>query len=195
MLKKILKDELLIGNFLSNLLCSLSYPTIHYVLIKDVGEKMISLNSIIVCIGGIIFPMFWNKYSDRLYKKYGYLLTLEGILYSLLTIAVIFGAVNNKFYYLADTLLFAVITKNIICGSNKLRALRYKEKEREEYDNNVGIVANVSSLLGFTISFLINLNTNVAFLILGVGLIIDNIFNYKAYKCSIKRLEKQTVKE
>lgn len=187
MLKKILNDELLIANFLSNLLCSLSYPTIHYVLIKDVGEKMISLNSIIMCICGIVFPLFWNKHSDKLYKKYGYLLTLEGVLYSLLTFAVIFGAINTKFYYIADTLLFAVITKNIICGTNKLRALRYKEKEREEYDNNVGIVANVSSLLGFTINFLINLNTNVAFFIMGIGLVIDNIFYYRAYKGSKNR--------
>lgn len=117
-----------------------------------------------------------------MYKKYGYLLTIEGIAYILLTVLIVLGIINTKFYYLLDTLLFAIVTKNIICGGNRLRASRYKDKDREEYDNNSVLVANISSLIGFTISFLFKIPVSIAFIIMGFGVIVDNIFYYKAYK-------------
>lgn len=183
-IKRIFSDDLLIANFLGNLFFSISYPTIHFVLIKDVGEKIISLNAIVMCLVGIVFPILWNKKSDFMYRKYGYLLTIEGISYILLTILFICGLIDSKFYYLLDTLLFAIIAKNIICGGNRLRASRYKNEDREEYDNNSALVSNSSSLIGFTISFLFVIPTNIAFILIAFGIIIDNIFYYKAYKTS-----------
>lgn len=183
------KDKLLLANFISNLFYSIAYPTVHFVLIKDIDERIISLNAIIVCIAGIIVPIIWNKQSDKLYNKYGYLLTLEGISYILLTVAFIFGTVNSKLYYLIDTLLFSIITKNIICGSNKLRAIRYNGEEREQFDNDCNILSNASSLIGFTVSLLLPLPRYIAFILLGIGIISDNIFYYQAYKESIKRVD------
>lgn len=137
-----------------------------------------------MCLAGIVFPILWNKKSDFMYSKYEYLLTIEGISYILLTILFICGLIDSKFYYLLDTLLFAIIAKNIICGGNRLRASRYKNKDREEYDNNSALVSNSSSLIGFTISFLFVIPTNIAFILIAFGIIIDNIFYYKAYKTS-----------
>ena len=108
------KDKLLLANFISNLFYSIAYPTVHFVLIRDIDERIISLNAIIVCIAGIIVPIIWNKKSDELYNKYGYLLTLEGLSYILLTVAFILGTVDSRLYYLIDTILFSIITKNII---------------------------------------------------------------------------------
>lgn len=176
------KDKLLLANFISNLFYSIAYPTVHFVLIRDIDERIISLNAIIVCIAGIIVPIIWNKKSDELYNKYGYLLTLEGLSYILLTVAFILGTVDSRLYYLIDTILFSIITKNIICGGNKLRALRYTGEEREKFDNDCNILSNASSLIGFTISLLFPLQKYIAFIILGIGIISDNIFYYRAYK-------------
>ena len=181
-MKNIFKDKLLLANFISNLFYSTAYPTVHFVLIKNIDERIISLNSIIVCIAGIITPMIWNKKSDEMYSKYGYLLTMEGISYILLTLAFILGAVDSKLYYLIDTILFSIITKNIICGGNKLRAIRYNGEEREKFDNDCNILSNASSLIGFTVSLLLPLPKYIAFIMLGLGIISDNIFYYRAYK-------------
>ena len=178
----IVNDELIIANLLSNLLFSFSYPSVHCTLIKAVDEKMISINSIVICIAGMTFPMMWNRYSERLYKKFGYMLTTEGILYIILTAAFITGFVTTKAYYIIDTLLYAVISKNILCGCNKLRVLRYKGNERETYDNNSNIIANFSSLIGFVLSSIIALDFYMSFVIMCFGAIVDNIFYYKAYK-------------
>lgn len=184
-INNIFKDELLIGNFLSNLFYSIAYPTIHFILISDATEKLISANQIIICFAGIIFPIIWNQKSDRLYKKYGYLLSLEGILYSLLIIAILFSIITPRMYYLVDTILFSILTKNIICGLNKLKIYRYKGNTREEYDNNVNIVCNISSLIGFSISLIVSISKNIAFIFMGIGIVLDNIFYYKAYKLTL----------
>ena len=142
------------------------------------GEKYISLESIVTCLAGVIFPTLWKKYSDKLYTKYGYLLTTEGILYTLICILLIGGYINYKAYYILDMLLFVVISKNIICGNNKLKAIRYKGETREEYDNNINIVSNLSSLIGFTLSFILTIPVSLAFILITIGICFDNIFYY-----------------
>ena len=146
---------------------------------------MVALNSIIICIAGVIFPMIWNKHS-KLYNTYGYLLLIEVIGYITIGTLICTNLIGNLSYYLLDTFLFAIISKNIICGGNKLRAMRYNsEKTREQYDNNANIVANFSSLLGFGISFLVTIPVNISFVLITFGVCIDNIFYYKAYKQSL----------
>lgn len=174
------------ANFLSNLFYSIAYPVVHFTLIKDVGEKMIAFNSIIMCLAGVLFPIIWNKHKN-LYRAYGQLLLVEGIVYSIVGILICTSAISNLAYYLLDTFLFALISKNIICGSNKLRAMRYNsEIIREQYDNNSTIVSNFSSLLGFGISFIVTIPVNIAFILITIGICVDNVFYYRVYKQSLK---------
>lgn len=143
---------------------------------------MIALNSIIICVSGVIFPILWNKYR-RLYNTYSLLLLLEVIGYITIGILIYTGIIGNLAYYLLETFLFATISKNIICGGNRLRSMRYNsEKLREAYDNNSTIVANGSSLIGFGASFLITIPVNVSFILITLGVCIDNIFYYRVYK-------------
>ncbi len=43
---------------------------------------------------------FWNKYSDKLYKKYGLMLTIEAVIYILLLIMLISYRMNLLAYYI-----------------------------------------------------------------------------------------------
>lgn len=190
MIKKILKDELLIGNLISNFAYSFSYPFVYYSLMNSINENLISINSIAICLGGIVIPYIWNKYSDKIYSYYGYILFSEIIFYSILVLLILFKIINNKIYYILDTFLFVFITKNIICGNNKLISIKYKNKEREEYDNNLTIVSNSSSLIGFILSLFFHIDINIAFIFIWIGIVSDNIFYYISYKKSKKELNK-----
>lgn len=182
----VLKDELLTANFLSNLFYSIAYPVVHFTLIKDVGEKLIAFNSIILCIAGVCLPIVWNRYT-QLYRSFGTLLVIEILAYSIICILICTNAIGNVAYYLLDTIIFSLISKNIICGGNKLRALRYNSATlREQYDNNSTVVANGSSLLGFGVSFMLTIPVNIAFIFITIGICVDNLFYYKAYKNSLK---------
>lgn len=92
-------------------------------------------------------------------------------------------------YYIVDTILCSILTKNIICGLNKLKIYRYKDDAREEYDNNVNVACNISSLIGFSISLFLSISKNIAFIFMGIGIVLDNIFYYKAYKLTLKKKE------
>lgn len=181
-IKNILKDKLLIANFLSNLFYSVAYPCVHYKLISEIGQKMISLNSILICIAGTLIPVLWNKKSEKLYKTYGFLCNLETVLYIIICIMFLVSFISPKAYYILDTIFFCLVSKNIICGGNKLKAKKYDtESKREQYDNNIQLVTNISSLIGFSISLITNINTNIAFILITIGICFDNFFYYKEW--------------
>lgn len=185
-IRNIFTDKLLIANFLSNLFYSMAYPCVHYKLISEVGQKMISLNSIVICVAGILIPILWNKKSEKLYKTFGFLCNLEIILYAVICIMYLVSFIDAKAYYILDTVFFCLVTKNMICGGNKLRAKRYDtENKREKYDNNVQLVTNISSLIGFLISFMVDMNVNVGFILITIGICADNFFYYNGWKETI----------
>lgn len=178
-----MKDKLIIASFLSNLFYSACYPAVHSYLMQSVGQRMISINSLCTCLGGIILPFIWNKYSDILYKKYGKMLFLEAFCYICMLIMLINNKINLIIYYILDTICFTLITKNIICGGNRLRAIKYNnEEKRTKYDNNTQMAANISSLIGFLSCAIFEFNLWQAFLLSTIGICIDNIFYYLEWR-------------
>ena len=144
---------------------------------------MISINSLCTCMGGIILPFVWNRYSDRLYKKYNIMLLTEGVIYIMILIMLLTDNMELITYYILDTICFTLVTKNIICGGNKLRAKRYNnEADRVKYDNNSQMAANISSMIGFGISAIFEFNMSQAFILSTIGICIDNLFYYSAWK-------------
>lgn len=144
---------------------------------------MISINSLLICFGGIILPFIWNKYSNRLYKKYNLMLLTEVIVYIMLLIMLLTNRMSLIVYYILDTLCITLVTKNIICGGNKLIAKRYTNEDyRVRYDNNTQVAGNISSMIGFALSAIVELSMNEAFILSTIGICIDNIFYYYAWK-------------
>ncbi len=164
-------------------------PTVQYELVSNVGSKMISLNSICICLSGILCPLIWNKKSDKLYKQYGLFCNMETILYVIICVLFLFQNISPIIYYILDTIFYCLVTKNIICGNNKLRMLRYFGIEREEYDNNFQLVSNASSLIGFSISLLLDFSIAWGFILITIGISIDNFFYYSVWKQNKKRKE------
>lgn len=179
----IIKDKLILASFLSNLFYAACYPAVHSCLMQSVGQRMISINALCTCIGGIILPFVWNKYSDRMYKKYGTMLFIEAIIYILILIMLLRGDMNLIVYYILDTICFTLVTKNIICGGNKLRAKRYNnEADRVKYDNDTQMAGNISSMIGFGISAIFEFSMSQAFILSTIGICVDNLFYYSAWK-------------
>ena len=130
-----------------------------------------------------LLPFIWNKYSEYLYKKYWLMLLIEAIIYIIILIMLLFDKMNLLTYYILDTICFTLVTKNIICGGNRLRAKRYNsEDKRTKFDNDSQMAANASSLLGFSISAIFTLTMHQAFILSTIGLCIDNLFYYSAWK-------------
>ena len=190
-MNKKMKDKLVIGNFITSLFSSLCYSVIHQQLINAVGSNLISINCFITYGVGIIFPIIWNKYKGKLYNYYGFLLIAEIIIYSILNVTVISGKLDLLGYYIIDTIAFSIITQNILCGSRRLKALKYNnENLRTKFDNDCQIAINIACMVGFGISSIIEFSFNQAFVMNLIAIISDNIFYYSVWKENIKELRK-----
>lgn len=185
-MKKILKlnnaDPLVVGAALSNLFYSLAYPIVHTITMQGLSSNWVSFASLANCFLASIITKLWLKKSKELYHFYGIMLEIEVVVYAILTVLFLANIATPAMYYMGDAILSAIITRNIICGGTRLKALRYEGEEREEYDNKNSYYSYITSIIGFAISSFIVFSTPVGFILMFVGIAIDNIFYYYAFK-------------
>ena len=85
--------------------------------------------------------------------------------------------------------MYAIITRNISCGCNKLKILRYTEEtEREHFNNNDNSSYAIATIIGSIIAMLLNLNFNRMMVLATIGNAIDNVFYIVIY-ISMKNLK------
>ena len=180
----IFKDLMVQATLWSGIFYAVSYPYIHLFLMKQVNEKMVSINQIFTCLCVIVINSVWNRYSDRLYEYFGVFLFGESFLYLILKLGIIFNVASPIAYYAIDTLLVGLITRNIICGATKLRAKIYKGEDREKYDNTIQIAGSIATLIGAGIAVVIELPIQGALFVGELAITIDNLLYWIAYKKS-----------
>lgn len=175
-------DKLLIAGAVSNLFYSMAYPIVHTITMQDINSNIMSFASLVNCIIAMLITKIWLKHSKYLYKTFGTMLVIEGIVYGLLTTIYLTGIATAGMYYVGDAILNALITRNIICGGARLKAFRYKGEEREKFDNKTTYYCYLTSIIGFTFSWKITLPTKLGFILMFIGIVVDNIFYYIVYK-------------
>lgn len=179
-------DGMLLATFLTTLFYSATYPYIHKNIMMVASDQIVALNQIINCLSIVIFGSLWNKFSDKLFALYPAICVMETILGIGSTIFAV-RAKNIVAYYIIDTLIFAVVTRNICCGGVKLKALRYKtETAREHFDNNNNSASAVATIIGSLIAIVLNLDFEIMLCIATLGNAIDNIFYIIIYKSTRK---------
>lgn len=175
-------DGMLLATLITTLFYSSTYPYIHKEIMINVSETVVALSQIINCISIIFFGVLWNKFSDKLFQYYAVICVLETILSIGSTVFAITTG-NILAYYILDTLIFSIITRNICCGGVKLRAMRYKtEADREHYDNNNNSMNAIATIIGSVIAMVLHLNFATMLIIATIGSAVDNIFYIFIYR-------------
>lgn len=177
-----MKDKLILSGFISSLFYSTAYPVIHTVVINNLDSRLMSFSSLVSCVLVIIINKMWLSQSEKLYKRFSFMLLLECLLYFILLVSILTGNIKPQIYYVIDTLLFASVTRSIICGGNRLKAIRYKDSKREEFDNKSVIFYNIASIAGYSVSSIFKISVNVAFVIMYIGIVSDNTIYYMVYR-------------
>ena len=177
-MKRIKFDGMIVATFLTNLFYASTYPYIHKIIMTEASDDLVAFNQIINCVTIVLFGSIWNKKSNSLFKFYPILLTIEIICNVTLSLWVIFSNASNiVVYYMMDTLIFSIVTRNICCGYIKLKAARYRtEDAREQFDNNNNSASAIATIIGSVIAMILELNFNTMLILATIGNIIDNIF-------------------
>ena len=90
---------------------------------------------------------------------------------------------NILAYYIIDTLIFAIVTRNICCGGVKLRAIRYKtETDREHFDNNNNSMSAIATIIGSMLAIILKLDFIAMLWLATIGNAVDNIFYIFIYR-------------
>ena len=175
-------DGMLLATFLTTIFYSATYPYIHKEIMTNVPDSIIALNQIINCLSIVILGWLWNKKSDRLFKYYPVFCIGETIL-SICSAIWATTTHNIMAYYIIDTLIFSIITRNICCGGVKLRAIRYNsEVEREHFDNNNNSASAIATILGSMTAMVLDLDFSVMLWLATLGNAIDNVFYIFIFK-------------
>ena len=176
MKKRINIDGMLLATFLTTIFYSSTYPYIHKEVMMVASNTLIAFNQIINCISVIICGWLWNKVSEKLFEYYPVYCVLETVL-GILTTTFAIITHNIVTYYLLDTFVFAIVTRNICCGGIKLRAIRYQtEEKREHFDNNNNSVSSLATIIGSVIAIFLKLNFATMLCLATFGNMIDNVF-------------------
>lgn len=176
MKRKIKIDGMLVATFLTTIFYSSTYPYIHKEIMTVATDFLIALNQIINCASIIIFGWIWNKKSEKLFSFYPTYCILESVL-SIMTAIYAITSKDIVSYYLLDTIVFSIVTRNICCGGVKLKAIRYNsEEKREHFDNNNNSVSSLATILGSIIAMFLNLDFTTMLCLATFGNTIDNIF-------------------
>lgn len=169
-------DGMLLATFFTTIFYSSTYPYINKQIMTVASDSLIALNRMINCISVIIYGKLWNSKSEFLFKFYPVYCVLETLIGIMTTIFAIMTN-NIVMYYLLDTLVFAIVTRNICCGGVKLRAIRYNtEEKREQFDNNDNSVYSFATILGSIIAMFLELDFATMLCLATFGNAIDNIF-------------------
>ena len=167
-------DAILIVNFITNIFYTATYPYIYKVLYTNISERMIALTTIISCLSIIIFSTIWNKYGDKLYRFFPLFCIGEFIASIGLTLYLL-NTYSYNSYYLYETFSMAIITRQILCGMNRLKRLRYTDKDRELFDNRNSAWCSAGTIVGSLIAMVLNLDFVVMLWIATFGNAVDNL--------------------
>lgn len=175
-------DELLIAGATSNLFYSMAYPIVHTITVQNINSNTMSFASLLNCILAAIVAKIWLDNSTKLYTTFGVMLKVEIIAYGILTALFLGNVVTPAIYFLSDAIMSAIITRNIICGGTRLKALRYEGEDREIFDNKTVFYCNITSIIGYAFSWLVTLPISTGFLFMFIGISVDNIFYLRVYE-------------
>jgi hypothetical protein len=102
-----------------------------------------------------------------------------------------FNVLTPTAFYICDCILCSTITRNIINGGTRLKAIRYEGERREIFDNKNMILCNVASIAGFLISTFIVLPKFLAIFFMFLGMAVDNLFYLCAYRETNKNYNRE----
>lgn len=191
-MKKIKIDGMLVATFLTTMFYSATYPYIHKEIMANVTDTLIAVNQIINCVSIILWGWVWNRYK-KLFSVYAKICILETAL-SISSMILVITTHNIVNYYIIDTLIFSIVTRNIVCGGIRLKCMRYQtEEERERFDNNNNSMSAVATILGSLLAIIIDLSFPVMIILATIGNAIDNVFYIFIYRNSVKHEENENV--
>ena len=174
-------DGMLVAACLTTIFYSATYPRIYQEVMRNLSADWIALQRIIICGSTVLFTSIWLRQSKRLFPLFPWLCVLEAVCTIGVAVWVTTGGSVASYYFL-DTMVFALITRNLSCAGARLRALRYTtQSSREGFDNKQDAVMAVATITGSVLAIILDFDFTSLIWLATVGNIVDNVIYIGVY--------------
>ena len=164
----------------SLILCSLLCSYISPVIIKDIYTKLpsewIAFESLVGSISGFLISIFWRDTIRRQAIKKFLTLVIGETVCGILVCAYLLLIDYNIWVLAIAQLIYTTFITSFVCKCIMVfKSKLWNNKDREIYDNNIEIVACLTSILGYLTAIIVELNIYLASFLWGIAYLVDDI--------------------
>ena len=161
---------------LCGLLCSYVSP----VIIKDIYTKLpsewIAFESLVGSISGFLLSIFWRGVIRKQAIKKFLLLVIGETVCGILVCGYLLLIDYNIWVLAITQLIYTTFITSFVCKCIMVfKSKLWNNKDREIYDNNMEIIACLTSILGYLIAIIAKPNIYFAIFLWGVAYLVDDI--------------------
>ena len=191
-MKRILDKDIIIGfQFVSDILICIGWPTVHKVCVELLPTRYLAFEQLAISFFLILFCSLWknDKFRAKSINLFYYLSLFE--LISGITLAFLMSIWFNVWVYAIGSLIYtsavSVLLSRIIIA---FKAVLFREKEREDFDNDFQLASSVSSLIGFGLALIYPPSLTISLILWGIACLnnLGWIIVYKRNKTKLNHI-------
>jgi uncharacterized protein YacL len=163
--------NIIIGfQFISDILICIGWPTIHKVCIELLPTRYLAFEQLAISFFLILFCSLWKKdtFREKSINIFYYLSLFE--LISGMVLAFLMSIWFNVWVYAIGSLIYtsaiSVLLSRIIIA---FKAALFKEKDREDFDNDYQLTSSISSLIGFGFALIYPPSLTISLILWGIA--------------------------
>ena len=167
---------IVVSLILCGLLCSYVSP----VIIKDIYTKLpsewIAFESLVGSISGFLLSIFWRGVIRKQAIKKFLLLVISETICGILVCGYLLLIDYNIWLLAIAQLIYTTFITSFVCKCIMVfKSKLWNNKDREIYDNNIEIVACLTSILGYLTAIIVEPNIYLAIFLWGIAYLVDDI--------------------
>ena len=167
---------IVVSLILCGLLCSYVSP----VIIKDIYTKLpsewIAFESLVGSISGFLISIFWRGVIRKQAIKKFLLLVISETICGILVCAYLLLIDYNIWVLAIAQLIYTTFITSFVCKCIMVfKSKLWNNKDREIYDNNIEIIACLTSILGYLTAIIVEPNIYLAIFLWGIAYLVDDI--------------------
>lgn len=167
---------LLVCLTISGLLVTYAQPTLLKTIITELPAEWLAFESFVGALSSLVIGMLWRgKIRSSAIRYFSVMAMAESLCGCLLGFYLLIFGFNAWIYAIASLIYSTVITFFVSKCIMAFKARLWVEKDRETYDNNYGIVAGITCLIGYFLALVALPSLELSIFLWSICCIIDDI--------------------
>lgn len=157
------------------MLNAMAYPAVTKFLVSSLPARWLAIEEIVITFSLIVLCRLWNNdtFRNKSIPKFVYIYFTEGLIGSALVFYSAFIDLNPWILAIGFLILTSIISVWLSRIIIAFKSILFKDREREDYDNNHELVYSIAAFVGSVVAIVINPPIRLALIIYGIAILGD----------------------